>query len=391
MSASKIIKDLFFASGVLGCCFLLLICVHRKGLPPRDSCQSVKPIAPNPPSREKLEDASFERIRSACEFFKSSHTPVAARERLEELRAFLAGLDRKEAVRPVREFLDSKEDAVTRLRFKIASGGLLEEAPTFRVFLIDELSRLDAAAAADYSKVLLSGKDSSDEWALALRNLARGELSDAGRTLLEQKTDELLEYQAWQTAPSTGYLEAFDAAVQLGGTNLMPSLSSLIRATNNPAVTHAAYLAMDRLIINDPARILAALAASPASLHGRESARADFFARADVRDPAQRRILEKYLLDSNLSPAELTVFAGVYPNANYMVSANLMTPVSIPNHATLDARDHTALAVAKQWLSDHRFTTVQPALNTIVSRLEIFSDQAGQQPAGRERLSISGK
>src|SRR5437764_932745 len=91
--------------------------------------------------------------------------------------------------------------------------------------------------------------DAYDEWAVALRNLARGDRCPEGRALLQQKVGELLRNESWQHNPSTGYLEAFDAAVYLGGRNLVPVLSELVRKQDNPAVAHAAFLTLDRLVI----------------------------------------------------------------------------------------------------------------------------------------------
>ena len=162
--------------------------------------------------------------------------------------------------------------------------------------------------------------DSPDEWAVALRNLASGDSSPDGRALLEQKTIAMLQYQPWQQNPSVGYLEAFDVAVYLGGTDLLPTLSDLVRQ-QDPALSHASYLALDRLVINNPAAVLGALEAAPDLMQGREATRADYFARADVRDPQQRQVLETYLLNPSLSASELQTFAGIYPNANFMISA----------------------------------------------------------------------
>ena len=209
----------------------------------------------------------------------------------------------------IRKFLDSKADAPTHLEFAIGPGGLLADAPTFRTFLLDELARIDRADAADYSKTILQSKDSPDEWAVALRNLAWGDTSTDGRQLLEQKTEEMLQDTSWQESPSTGFLEAFDTAVYLGGTSLLPTLTSLLQQSNNPALTHASFLALDRLAINDPQTTLSALLADPAALNGHEATRADYFARADVSDPAQRQLVENYLLDPQISAAELNAFA----------------------------------------------------------------------------------
>ena len=281
-----------------------------------------------------------------------------------------------EATAEIRRFLDSKADATTHLGFKLASNGALDEAPTLRTFLLDELGRIDPAAAAEYAKTVLASADSADEWAVALRNLALGDNSADGRALLAQKINELLQNKTWQQNPSAGYLEAFDVTVYLGGTNFLPTLSTLVRSQDNPTVAHAAYLAMDRLVINNPAASLTSLAAVPDMMQGRESTRADYFARADARDPQQRQVLESYLLNPAISDAELQTFAGIYPNANFMISANLLTQSTTPDRATLQSRDAQSLATAQEWLADPRFARVAPELRTVIQRLEGFAAQA---------------
>src|SRR2546421_3866263 len=192
---------------------------------------------------------------------------------------------------------------------------------------------------------MLASKDSPDEWAIALRSLARGDSSAEGRTLLADKVNELLRHEPWQQNPSTGYLEAFDAAVYLGGTNTMPALGDLVRKQDNPAVAHAAFLALDRLTLEQPATTLAFLEANPDLMAGREVTRANYFARADVRDSTERQLLEQYLLNPALSAQELQTFTGVYPNANFMISENLLTSNPTPDHASLVARDAQSLQV----------------------------------------------
>src|SRR5688572_13096052 len=66
----------------------------------------------------------------------------------------------KEAILP---FLDSKADAPTHLGFSLAPDGSLREAPTLRTFLLDQLVKLDPAAAAVYAEKILSTRDSADE------------------------------------------------------------------------------------------------------------------------------------------------------------------------------------------------------------------------------------
>ena len=137
------------------------------------------------------------------------------------LRQRLASGPTREASAAIRRFLDSKADASTHQGFKIGAKGLLGEAPTLRTFLLDYLGQIDPPAAAEYARVILTRKDSPDEWAVALRSLATGDPSADGRALLQQKAGELLQYGPWQQNPSTGYLEAFDVAVFLGGTGLV--------------------------------------------------------------------------------------------------------------------------------------------------------------------------
>ena len=315
-------------------------------------------------------------LQEACEALRKESDARSIRQKLAVLRQELSKMTKNEAVARIREFLDSKADAITHLGFKLASNGQLEEAPTLRTFLLDELGRLDPSAAAEYSKVILASMDSPDEWAVALRNLASGDSSADGRALLEQKTAQMLQYTPWQQNPSTGFLEAFDVPVYLGGTDLLPTLTDMVRQQHNPALAHAAYLALDRLVINNPATILAALEAEPDLMQGRESTRADYFARANVSDPQQRQVLESYLLNPSISTAELQTFAGIYPNANFMISANLLTQNATPDHNALVNLDAQSLAITQQWLADPRFANLVPELQTIAQRLQGFVAQA---------------
>ena len=299
----------------------------------------------------------------------------AARKILAELRATLSAMPTNVATSFIRGFLDSKADTSTQLGFKIGDHGLLDEAPTLRTFLLDELARIDPVAAADYSKVILANKDSPDEWAVALRNLARGDDSDGGRQLLQQKINEMLQYEPWQQNPSVGFLEAFDVAVYLGGDSLMPTLTDMVRQQDNPAVAHASFLALDRLVINDPTTTLNALLANMDSMQGRELTRADYFSRADVRDPQQEQILENYLLNPKTTEAEIDAFASVFPSANFMISPNLMTQSPTMDRNTLVNRDAAALRVVQQWLADPRFVQLRPELQQTAARLQEFVQQ----------------
>ena len=130
------------------------------------------------------------------------------------------------------------------------------------------------------------------------------------------------------------------------------------------------------MTINDAGTTLEVLLTQPALMAGREPTRANYFARADVRDARQRDVLEQYLSSPAVGAAELERFAGLYPNANFMVSQNLLTRSGTPDHATLMARDAAALRVLDGWLGDQRFARVRPELAKTRERLAVFVEQA---------------
>jgi hypothetical protein len=200
--------------------------------------------------------------------------------------------------------------------------------------------------------------------------------SDLGREFVRQKAEEMVLDQTWQDSPSIGFLEAFDTLVYSRDTTFTPTLAGLVCATNNRAVAHAAYLALDRLVQADPLAVLPQLIQGPANMPGREATRADFFARADPRDPQQQSLLEQYLLSPNVSWDEISRFAQVFPSANYLVSNNLLTRTTTPDFSNLAARDAKALEVVNGWLADPRFAQVRGPLQTAQSRLAYFVGQA---------------
>jgi hypothetical protein len=117
------------------------------------------------------------------------------------------------------------------------------------------------------------------------------------------------------------------------------------------------------------------LASDPQAMQGRELARADYFARLDVRDPRQLALLENYLLNPKLGAAELQQFVGTYPNANFMISPNLLTANVTLDRATLASRDAAALKILDQWLADARFSQLRPQLEAARQRVQSFVNQ----------------
>ncbi len=305
-----------------------------------------------------------------------ANAPAASREILTALRTLLDSLPREVASHEALAFLAGQKDAGTKLDVTVKPGGTLGDASSLRVFLLDYLGQIDRPAAAVLGKQILSTPDSPDEWAVSLRNVAWGDDTPANLDYLRAKAREMISNPKWRQNPSAGFLEAFDVIVHAKGFNLVPQLTELVRDKENRAVGHAAYLTLDRLTIADPAAALAPLAAHPEWMEGREQTRANFFARADVNDPRQKALLESYLLDPHRSALELQTFAGLYPNANYMISNNLLSETSTPTNTELAARDRAALEVLDSWLNDSRFARLLPQLEATRARLQSFVQQA---------------
>src|SRR5687768_8077676 len=70
-----------------------------------------------------------------------------------------------------------------------------------------------------------------------------------------------------------------------------PDLAQMVADKENRAVAHAAFLTLDRLVLHDAAAVLSQLEQKPELMAGREQTRANYFARADVRDPRQHSLL----------------------------------------------------------------------------------------------------
>ncbi len=315
------------------------------------------------------------RLHSTLVALQNAATPHDVAIILVELRRLLSTLPPDVASATIREFLDSKSDASTRLEMKIGADGLLAEAPSLRVFLLDSLAQFDRVAAGQYAETILTTKSSPDEWAVSLRNYALAHSSPEAQRYLQQKVEEMIRNEPWQSNPSAGFLEAFDVIVYAHDTGFVPDLAAFIRQTEQRDLAHAAYLALDRLILDQPAAVLGQLLQDTDSMKGREATRADYFARADASDPQQKRLLETYLLNPQITSDEIAAFAQIYPNANYMVSYNLLTRTATPDHETLAARDRKALEVLQGWLADPRFAQVRPQLQTIEARLAYFVGQ----------------
>ena len=339
---------------------------HGSRKPDADGAAS-RPLVTTPAGAVKVDDTIFQ----AFESFAGKPAAADSSRTLSALRASLLALPKDEAVGRIRSFLAAGKDHPTGLSFGIAKDGMLSEWPSFRTFLLDALLAVDPAAAAETGRTILEKPTTADEWALALRNVARGDAS-ADPDFLRTKTEELIRNPAWQADPSIGYLNAFDVLVHVKATASTPLLSGLIQMKDRKDLAHAGFLTLDRLVQSQPVDVLTRLAADTALQQGRPEMVAQQFARADLRDPAQQALVKNWLLDPARSAAELRSFAGVYPNNNQFVSNNLLTAQAAAPGDDLAAHDREALKVITAWVSDPAFSSVQDQLRTMVSRLDGF-------------------
>ncbi len=323
-------------------------------------------------------------LEALCARLEQVQDPLQVRFWLERMARQLESGSSKEAVAAVQELLKSGRDARTGLPFEVGDRGGLSSWPSYRCWLLDLLSRLDLEAASAEADRVLARHGSADEWALALRDRARTVRGAADTEYLKTKVRELIRDPRWRKEQTSGWLESFDAVVHLQDTQLTAELAGLAGAPSSDgrAAAHAAALTLDRLVQSAPVDVLGRLLPESGLLKG--PIRAGYFARADIRDPGQRQILERYILDPELDPAERARFFGIYPNAHFAVSRNLLTSGTGVREGEQRERDRAALAVVKGWLSEERFGAVRPGLEEVRARLELFVGSAERQGARRE-------
>lgn len=272
----------------------------------------------------------------------------------------LAALRRELLANPVagiaaiRRFLATGEDSATGQRFAVGPGGVLEGAPTLRIFLLDVLGQLSrpagGGAGAAVAREILAKKESPDEWAVALRNLAWDEPTSL--PFLAEKMHEMFAYEPWTATPTSGLLESFDVAVFSGDASFVPTLADFARG-GNTALQRAATVALDRLAENSPLAVMNYLNANPGTIADLPFVRADYFAKANLGDPEQRKAVEVYLDRADVDAAEKTKFLHAIAAPGSFVSDSLLSTATPPDNA---ANRYTGIAAATaDWTRTNRF------------------------------------
>ena len=289
------------------------------------------------------------------------------RQALEALREALKQAEPLVAIAAVRQFLASGQDASTGLKFRLGDDHSLDQAPSMRTFLMDQLGALSQDAgttdAADVARETLDTKGSADEWAVAMRNLAMAD-PDGSRGLLAAKARELIDYAPWQAAPSGGYLEAFDAAAYGGDPSIINDLAAL--ATTNSPVGRAALVALQRLSGMAPEQVAAYLNANPDVLADVPLRRADYMGSVDLSQPDQLAQAEIYLNRTDVSDAEKDKFLARLGMPAGFVSETLLTPETITQMPIMERRA-VVNQTAANWLASGKFPTLQGAMQQLVT------------------------
>jgi len=288
---------------------------------------------------------------------------------LAALRSLLFA-DPAAGIAAIRTFLASHEDAAINQASTVGAGGILTGAPTLRLFLLDilgQLARLTRSGdAATISRQILANKDSPDEWALALRNVAWGEPDS--RPFLAEKMREMLSYEPWRATPTAGLLQAFDVAVYSGDPGFVTTFAELAQG-GEAAMQRAAIVALDRLAETSTLAVMNYLNAHPNEIASLPLVRADYFAKANLSNPEQRAAVEHYLSRGDVTEAEKTKFLHALPIPGTFVSDSLLSTSVKPDDGS--ARYAGIAAATTAWLQTNRFPSLRDHILWLMQRVAL--------------------
>jgi hypothetical protein len=276
-----------------------------------------------------------------------------------------------EAAGAIIELLESGLDAGTGLAFVVGPEGVMEESPTWRTALLDFLGQTDPTQFIAYSRVLMATTASSDEYALSLRNLGWGNVNGRFDGEIRDHFAAMLNRSAWYEQPTVGYLEAFDLAVESGAVNELASVLRAPGAEGELAVSRAAFVALDRLMLRSPEMLVDKFLTDPGFLSSTPLHRASLLARLDVREPEQSELLSTYLQRGDHASGELEYFADLFPNGNCFTSHRLVTaPEASGSIADMTELDRATLEALREWSVKPEFAARRGELSAVIERLE---------------------
>lgn len=308
---------------------------RSKAAPPGDDSAAAAPVDSSVPASAEV----ARLIARSMDRFLASTGEEESQAILEELRAGIRSADSQEAAAAIEDFLKTAKDAPTRLPFVVGPEGLLDLAPTLRTALLDLLGALDPILALEVSRRVMDEMKSPDEYALALRNLAWNDVDGDLRSELSGRLEQMLAFGDWASKPSSGFLEALDASVEISSKQAFDSVVGVdIQAvgSSNSSLSRAAFVALDRMVLRNPDLLVDAFDADPALRGLPAEQRASLMSRLDVTDPKQRETLVHYLSTTTHGDGELDYFSRLFPNGNYL-HGNWLITSGEPTHS-IDSR-----------------------------------------------------
>jgi hypothetical protein len=311
---------------------------------------------------------------------RACRDPIEANRIIARLReAIRSEADEEAAAAAIAEFLRNGEDVPTGRPFLVGPDGVMAEVPSLRTALLDLLPTLDPAAALEIARTIIRQRQSPDEYALALRNVAWNDQNGDLAGELTQAFDRMLDHSPWLEHPSAGFLESFDVALQVPSPALFKRISGI--AENRPLdqddpLLHAACMTLDRMILRQPELLSTAWHQNPAWLENAPDQRASLMSRLDLEREDHRAMFLDYLASPRLSAAERELFIALFPNGNYLHGHRLVSSQeATPGIAQRQEMDRQTLARLEA-LAPTAPETARTALEAIRSRLAAYTGPA---------------
>lgn len=373
---------LVVAGGALLVLTVLLVVTNRPATKPSDE---TRPGATPAPTRSERVDSPWSstaetaaldqriasRVRSdwndlLASASSATDSPEAWKSRLHTLRDDWLDLDPTALATTIGRLLAQDLDSPLPLPFEVGPGGTLVSWPTLRVFLLDVLASSDPETAATIARQILATTDSAEEFAVALRPLARNKISRASDAELLGHLDSLLGRREWHDARLPGAAEALDLTAAIATADAADRLANWLEG--DPPTADAGWLAIHEVAAHHPAPVIDVLVDHD-RLSGQSRHRAQLFARADPADPAQMADIGAYLADPSTTPQEITEFTSLFPFRSATVGYRLYSSGGSPySREEIIEGDRLALQSAETWLSTAP-PDREPALRTLRDRL----------------------
>ena len=272
------------------------------------------------------------------------------------------------------EFLQSGQDEATGLDFIVGEAGL-EEWPSLRAFVMDLLGKIDLGIASQYVlKNVIPVKNSTSEYAISLRILWDSGGAEEVRPELAEAWLGLLQKPDWADQPDAAWMESMDFAGRIPtALPLFVALATgwLADPEHATGKAEAAQLALERAARNHPVETMATLLENPDWLsQGRgPGIRGSLFARANLADPAQAKMLQRYL--STLDPAsrQAVAFAKAFPYRKFSASPGLSGLPDLQTPEEIRTSNRAAAEFFRQALLAGRYPGLKDKITQIQARL----------------------